>query len=208
MCNLLAVDGVNHPDILGINAASTALALSDIPWNGPVGAVRVGLCDSKLVINPTRRELSNSELNLIVVSAAQNLVVMLEGSANNVIQQEVMKAIKFGVKECQHIINGINNLRKEFGKPKREFETKFVDDTQGNLETVIDSLCEIKLREIFTNAVHDKMSRDIAIRDVKTEVIDNLKSNFDNLNLDLCSMIFDKISKQIFRDLIFENNIR
>lgn len=208
MCNLLAVDGVNHPDILGINAASTALALSDIPWNGPVGAVRVGLCDSKLIINPSRRELSNSELNLIVVSAAQNTVVMLEGSANNVIQQDVMKAIKFGVKECQHIINGICKLQKEHGKPKREYETKIVDDTQGNLETVIDSLCEIKLREIFTNAVHDKMSRDIAVRDVKTEVIENLKSNFESLNLELCSMIFDKISKRIFRNLIFENYIR
>lgn len=208
MCNLLAVDGVNHPDILSINAASAALALSDIPWNGPVGAVRVGLCDNNLVTNPSRRELSNSELNLVVVSAAQNLVVMLEGSANNVLQQDMLKAIKFGVKECQHIINGISDLQKEFGKPKREFETKFVDDTNGNLETVIDSLCEIKLREIFSNASHDKTSRDIAVRDVKTEVIENLKSNFDNLNLEVCSMVFDKICKRIFRNLIFENDSR
>lgn len=208
MCNLLAVDGINHPDILGINAASTALALSDIPWNGPVGAVRVGLCDNRLVTNPTRRELSNSELNLVVVSAAKNLVIMLEGSANNVLQQDVLKAIKFGVKECQHIVNCIDNLQKEFGKPKREFEIKNLDDTNGNLETVIDSLCEIKLREIFTNINHHKISRDIAVKDVKTEVIENLKSNFDNLNLELCSTIFDKVCKQIFRNLIFENDTR
>lgn len=208
MCNLLAVDGINHPDVLSINAASTALALSDIPWNGPVGAVRVGLCDNQLVTNPTRRELSTSELNLVVVSAAQNLVIMLEGSANNVLQQDVLKAIKFGVKECQHIINGISCLQKEFGKPKREFETKNVDDTDGKLETVIDSLCEIKLREIFTNSSHDKMSRDNAVREVKTAVMENLKSNFDNLNLEMCSMIFDDISKRIFRNLIFENDTR
>lgn len=208
MCNLLAVDGINHPDILSINAASTALALSDIPWNGPVGAVRVGLCNNNLITNPTRRELSSSELNLVVVSAAQNLVVMLEGSANNVLQQDIMKAIKFGVKECQHVIDGINHLRKEFGKPKRQFEVKNVDDTNGNLETVIDSLCEIKLREIFSNNNHDKMSRDMAVRDVKTEVIENLKSNFDNLNLEVCSLIFDKISKNIFRKLVFETNTR
>jgi len=208
MCNLLAVDGINHPDILSINAASTALALSDIPWNGPVGAVRIGLCDGNLVTNPTRRELSNSELNLVVVSTAQNLVVMLEGSANNVLQQDILKAIKFGVKECQHIVNGINSLQKEFGKHKRDFEIKNVENIDENLETVIDSLCEIKLREIFTNTSHDKMSRDVAIRDVKTEVIENLKSNFDNLNLETCSIVFDKISKRIFRNLIFENNIR
>lgn len=208
MCNLLAVDGINQPDILSINAASTALALSDIPWNGPVGAVRIGLCDGKLITNPTRRELSNSELNLVVVSAAQNLVIMLEGSANNVLQQDVLKAIKFGVKECQHIVNGINSLQKEFGKHKRNFETKNEDNTNGNLETVIDSLCEIKLREIFTNASHDKTSRDVAVRDVKTEVIENLKSNLDNLNLELCSVVFDKICKRVFRNLIFENDIR
>lgn len=208
MCNLLAVDGINHPDILSINAASTALALSDIPWNGPVGAVRIGLCDGNLVTNPTRRELSNSELNLVVVSAAQNLVIMLEGSANNVLQQDVLKAIKFGVKECKKIVIGIDELQKQYGKPKREYETKNVDDTNGNLETVIESLCEIKLREIFTNANHDKMSRDIAVRDVKTEVIENLKSNFENLNLELCSVTFDRISKEIFRNLIFENDTR
>lgn len=208
MCNLLAVDGINHPDILSINAASTALALSDIPWNGPIGAVRVGLCDNKLITNPTRRELSNSELNLVVVSAAQNLVIMLEGSANNILQQDMLKAIKFGVKECQHIINGINNLQKQFGKPKREFEKKVVDDSNGNLETVINSLCEIKLREIFTNTSHDKMSRDIAVKDVKTNVIENLKSDLENLNLEVCSMVFDKICKQIFRNLIFENDVR
>lgn len=208
MCNLLAVDGINHPDILSINAASAALALSDIPWNGPVGAVRVGLCDNKLVTNPTRRELSTSELNLVVVSAAQNLVIMLEGSANNVLQQDVLKAIKFGVKECQQIVTGISCLQKTFGKPKREFETKSVDNTDEKLETVIDSLCEIKLREIFTNFSHDKISRDIAVKEVKTAVMDNLKSNFDNLNLEVCSMIFDKISKRIFRSLIFESDIR
>lgn len=208
MCNLLAVDGINHPDILSINAASTALALSDIPWNGPVGAVRIGLCDNNLVTNPTRRELSNSQLNLCVVSAAQNLVVMLEGSAKNVLQQDILKAIKFGVKECQHIVNGINNLQKQFGKPKRTFEIKNVDDTSVHLETVIDSLCEIKLREIFTNAEHDKISRDVAVSEVKTEVIEKLKSSFDNLNLEGCSIIFDKICKRVFRNLIFESNIR
>lgn len=202
------MDGINHPDILSINAASTALALSDIPWNGPIGAVRIGLCDNNLVTNPTRRELSNSKLNLVVVSAAQNLVIMLEGSAKNVLQQDLLKAIKFGVKECQYIVTGINNLQKEFGKPKREFETKNVDDFNDNLETVIDSLCEIKLREIFSNVKHDKMSRDVAVRNVKTDVIENLKSNFDNLNLEGCSMVFDKICKRVFRNLIFENDIR
>jgi len=68
VCNMLAVDGVNDPDVLSINAASAALVMSDIPWDGPVGAVRVGkaLGSSDFIINPTRKELASSELNLIV----------------------------------------------------------------------------------------------------------------------------------------------
>lgn len=85
MCNLLAVDSVNDPDIVSINAASAALCLSDIPWNGPVGACRVGMVGSEFLINPTRREQSESSINLIVTAMKQNLVVMLEGAAENVL---------------------------------------------------------------------------------------------------------------------------
>ncbi|XP_013792570.1 polyribonucleotide nucleotidyltransferase 1, mitochondrial-like, partial [Limulus polyphemus] len=74
VCNLIAVDGHNDPDVVSINAASAALSLSDIPWNGPVGAVRVGMIDGELVINPTRRELVQSSLNLVVTGAEHNLV--------------------------------------------------------------------------------------------------------------------------------------
>ncbi|RZF43079.1 hypothetical protein LSTR_LSTR001257 [Laodelphax striatellus] len=102
--NLLAVDGIHDPEILSINAASAALCLSDIPWNGPIGAVRVGLIDNEVVINPSRKELTNSDLNLIVVATSQSLVVMLEGFCNNILQQYFLKAIKSGVKECQKIV--------------------------------------------------------------------------------------------------------
>jgi polyribonucleotide nucleotidyltransferase len=87
MCNLLAVDSVNDPDVVCINAASAALSLSDIPWNGPVGAVRVGLIGSEVIINPTRREQADSALNLIVTAMNHNLVVMLEGAAENIYLQ-------------------------------------------------------------------------------------------------------------------------
>lgn len=68
VCNLMAVDHLYSPEILAINAASTALAISDIPWNGPVGAVRVGLFDNEVIVNPTRRELQSSDLDLIVTA--------------------------------------------------------------------------------------------------------------------------------------------
>lgn len=79
VCNMLAMDSIFSPDILAINAASAALSFSDIPWNGPVGAVRVGMIDDEIIINPTRKELQSSQLDLVVSATKQNLVVMLEG---------------------------------------------------------------------------------------------------------------------------------
>jgi polyribonucleotide nucleotidyltransferase len=92
MCNLLAVDSVNDPDIVSINAASAALSLSDIPWNGPVGACRVGMVGTEYLINPTRREQNESSLNLIVTAMKHNLVVMLEGAAENVLLPVMLDA--------------------------------------------------------------------------------------------------------------------
>uniref|UniRef100_A0A8D9FDM9 polyribonucleotide nucleotidyltransferase n=1 Tax=Cacopsylla melanoneura TaxID=428564 RepID=A0A8D9FDM9_9HEMI len=94
MCNLLAVDGVHDPEVLAINASSAALAVSNIPWNGPVGAVRLGRINNDIIINPTRKQILESDLNLVVVSAPHNLVVMLEGSAHGILQPDFLHAIK------------------------------------------------------------------------------------------------------------------
>lgn len=74
MCNLLAVDGLNDPDVLAINAASAALCLSDIPFNGPVAAVRVALIDGEALVHPTRKQMETSDLNLIVSGVEHNKV--------------------------------------------------------------------------------------------------------------------------------------
>lgn len=97
VCNLLSVDGVNDPEVLSINAASAALAVSDIPWNGPVGAVRVALIDGQVVTNPSRKEMSQSALNLVVSATHRNLVVMLEASAENVYTQDFLKVISLSL---------------------------------------------------------------------------------------------------------------
>ncbi|XP_071015471.1 polyribonucleotide nucleotidyltransferase 1, mitochondrial-like isoform X2 [Oncorhynchus clarkii lewisi] len=94
LCNLLAVDGVNDPDVLAINGASAALTLSDIPWNGPIGAVRIGLVDGEFLVNPTRKQMASSTINLIVAGAPLSQVVMIEASAENVLQQDFCHAVK------------------------------------------------------------------------------------------------------------------
>ncbi|OXU19193.1 hypothetical protein TSAR_001961 [Trichomalopsis sarcophagae] len=206
VCNMLALDGNNDPDVLSINGASAALAVSDIPWNGPVGAVRVGLIDNEVLINPTRREIQQSSLNLIVTATQQNLVVMLEGSADNILEPELRKALKTGVKECQIIVQSIQKLQKKFGKPKRTVEPPA--RLPEEIIESIKSLSEKKLRRIFSDYKHDKLSRDNAINNLRNEVLTTIKANHSELDSGLTLEAFSEFSKTLFRSLIFENNCR
>lgn len=189
-CQLMAVDGLHDPDVVSINAASAALAVSDIPWRGPVGSVRVGLIDGEVVIHPTRRELSKSTLNLVVTGAEQNLVVMLEGEGSNVLQQDLMKAIKTGVKECQHVVRGIQQLAKLSGKPKRSF-TNPVLIPQDILEAAR-MLCEIRLRSIFTDFSHNKLSRDEAVNKLRGDVTQKLMQGFPGTDSLIANEVFSR----------------
>lgn len=206
ICNLLAADGVNDPDVIGINAASAALYLSDIPWEGPIGAVRVGMLGNNLVANPSRRELASSSLNLIVVAAAQNLVVMLEGGANNIGPQEFRKAIKFGVKECQAVIQSLLKLKK-FCKAKRSFTPPQFDQ---NVVDFVKLLAEPKLRDVFLNSNFDKQSRDSAVKQIKEDILEKVKDGVNTKPevMSYCNAVFDQISKKVFRSLILDDKIR
>lgn len=136
VCNLLAVDGVHDSDVLAINGASAALALSDIPWNGPIGAVRVGIIDDNVIINPTRHEQSLSSLNMIISANAEGNVVMLEaGNSEPVIESTLLKAFKKGVQECKHVIAAISELQNEIGKPKRELDNTMLP-TEEHIEAI------------------------------------------------------------------------
>lgn len=206
ICNMLAADGVNNPDIAAINAASAALSVSDIPWNGPIGAVRVGFIDNEVIINPTRKELGSSSLNLIITATKQNMVVMLEGRANNILQPDFLKAIKVGTKECQHIITSITKLQKEFGKSKRLIEEHAA--LEGEILEALRSLMQMRVREILKNYNHDKLSRDQALNQVRVDVLEKIKSEFPDSDNNLTADGINKIIKQEFRDLIFEDNMR
>ncbi|CAB3380601.1 Hypothetical predicted protein [Cloeon dipterum] len=204
MCNLLAVDSVYDPDIVSINAASAALSLSDIPWNGPVGAVRVGIVGTEVLINPTRRELADSSLNLIVTATKHNLVVMLEGAAENVLLPDFQKAVRTGVKEIYNIVLGIQRLSKMYGKMKRTSDPPAAIPE----ETVeaVRSLSEMRLREIFRDYSHDKLSRDEAVSELRANVIEKVAQDSANYNFVVDS--FNKVVKEVFRSLIFEDSTR
>src|SRR6266852_3050031 len=116
----------NDPDVAGINGASAALTISDIPFLGPIGAVRVGLVDGQFVINPTYSEMRDSLLNIMVVGTADG-IVMIESGAKEVKEETVVDAIEFAHTEIKKIVASINELRDKTGKPKRQVEAPEFD---------------------------------------------------------------------------------
>jgi polyribonucleotide nucleotidyltransferase len=115
---VLSADGENDPDILSIIGASAALTVSDIPWAGPLGALRIGRVKGKLVANPTHAEMLDSDLDLIYVGNTQD-IVMFEGSANEITEDDFKAALKFGHECCQPLIAAQKDLATRAGKTKR-----------------------------------------------------------------------------------------
>ena len=124
---VLSADTTNDPDVSGINGASVALSVSDIPFHGPIGAVRVGQKDGQFIVNPTYDEQREGDLNLMVVGTAHG-IVMIESGAREVSEETVVQAIEFGHEQIKRICAAISALARKVGKPKRTFEAPTVDE--------------------------------------------------------------------------------
>lgn len=124
----LSADTENPLDLLGINAASTALMISDIPWGGPVGAVRIGYVDGKLIVNPTFSQIEISDLDLRVAGTREALL-MVECGANEVSESLMMEALELAHKSIQPIIDIQEKMAQEVGKQKKAIEVKVFDKT-------------------------------------------------------------------------------
>ena len=146
MCTVMAVDHDCSPEIAALIGTSAALAISDIPWNGPVGALKVGLVDGKLVFNPTSEQRKVSDLDVTVVSTGKK-VVMIEAGANEVPNDVMFEAIRMAHEENQKQIALINQMVAEIGKPK--FDYPHADFNQ----------------ELFDKIVHDFMDEAKAAMD-------------------------------------------
>lgn len=207
ICNLLAVDGLYNPDVLSINAASAALSVSDVPWNGPIGAVRIGLVGDEYVINPTKRELQLSKLNLVVSCASKHLVVMIEGSADNCTEQNLRKAVRLASRECEIIIRSISSLQKQVEKCKMNVTENIETTDDTTIETVREDL-KNELIKIFTCYSHDKISRDKAIFDLRKKMLDDLALNKSQITELAAEKCFQKLLKETFRSVIWDTNTR
>ena len=124
---VLSADGENDPDVLSIVGASAALMVSDIPWDGPLGAVRVGRVSGQFIANPTHAQMEQSDLDLVYVGSEKDMV-MYEGSAKEIPEAEFLAALKFGHECCQPLIVAQKEMAAKVGKPKRAITVNVVPD--------------------------------------------------------------------------------
>jgi len=157
----LSHDQENHVDILSIIAASAALHISDVPWDGPIGAVRVGLIDGEFVLNPTIPEMENSQLDLRMAGTADALI-MVEAGASEVDEETLVRALRFGHDAMQGIIAVQNEMRARLGKPKREYVPALVDETlasevEGKVSADIARILQTPTEKSEWNAALDEL---------------------------------------------------
>ncbi len=167
VATVLSVDQLNAPNMLAINAASAALTISDIPWGGPVGAVRIGCIDGRLVVNPTEDRMAESSLELVVSGHADG-ITMVEAGAKEVSEELLVDAMELAQSEIKKIVALQLRMRDEIGRPKAVLEPpKTFPDIDGWVES--------NLKDDIARAVmiHDKKERASAIRDIETRAKDN-----------------------------------
>ena len=159
---VLSYDGENQPDILSIIASSAALAISGLPFQGPIAASRVGYKDGKYLLNPSIEELKESELDL-VVAGTKDAVLMVESETSGLSEKIMLDAVKFGHEKFLPIIGAIEKLAKKAGKPKWEVEE--IDHSE--IKKKISDKFEKSLRSAFKEI--DKKKRSTAISEIETQ---------------------------------------
>ena len=200
---LLSTDQVNEADVLMVNGASAAIMISDIPWNGPIGCVRLGQIDGEFVVNPTNEQMYDSTLDLIYVGSEKEMM-MIEGSADQIPEDRFVEALEFAHDAIQDIIEAQKKLAELCGKAKKEFDlVKAPDDVLA--------LC----REITGNRMEDaifadsKQERQVAVDKIKEEAATACEEKFgEDYDEDHVKMAFEVIQEEVYRENILDKGKR
>ncbi|MBU1627061.1 polyribonucleotide nucleotidyltransferase, partial [bacterium] len=198
---VLSADQLNDPDILAMNSASAALVASDIPFLGPIGAVRVGYINNEFVINPTIPQMIESTLNLIVAGTAE-AILMVESGSNELDEEILLSALDFAHENIQKIVSVQNDLQKELDVNKQKVEFRPIDE---NVYEKTKNLLGGKLLE--TMLKHSKKESYKAMYDLKKEVLAKFEEESEEIQLD-ARRSFDDIEKKTFRKYITESGLR
>ncbi len=201
---LLSADGENDSDILTIIGASASLAVSDIPWDGPLGALRIGRVDGQFVANPTHAQMAESDLDIIYVGNATD-IVMFEGAAKEITEAEFMAAMQFGQDCCKPLIEAQNQLAARGGKKKRNITVNVVPE---------DILMEAQKlagdRMVPALLTTKKLDREQAVKAVTDDVAAKLVEKFgaEKVTDNVWKEAFYYIQKEAVRGLVMNDNKR
>jgi polyribonucleotide nucleotidyltransferase len=199
---LLSADGQNDPDILAMNGASAALSVSDIPFAGPIGAVRVGRVNGEFVANPTHDERAQSDLDLVYVGT-ENDVIMIEGSAKEMPESEFTKALEFAHGYAREMIQAQQDLAARVGKPKRDVQLLHVNQ---EFVDIVRQVAGDRLEQAL--GTEGKSARAKAIDALREEVKAAILEKFPETDSFAISQAFDFVEKKTFRAIILEKQKR
>ena len=194
---VLAVEPDNSPEIAGMIATSIAISISDIPWNGPVASINVGLVDGEIVLNPTLEQRAKTDLVLTVAGSAEK-IVMIEAGANEVPEDKMLECILAGHEEIKKMVAFIDDIRKEIGKPKVAFESMDVDH---DMFDAIEAFAADRVKVALDT--NDKTVRDARL----APIVDDIHAKFDEVYPEKIAMIDEciyKLQKKIVRAWLYE----
>jgi len=200
MAIVLSSDGINDPDVLAVNGASCALSISDIPFHGPIAAVRVASLDNQFILNPTYEQSQKSILDLVVVGNSSG-VIMIESKARQVSEEVILEALKFGFESLQPLIKLQEDFAKSCGKKKLEIACKKIEE---KLFSAVKSLSEDKLKEICL--LSGKEQREDAVDSLSKEIEEKLVS--EGFSPEDIKAALVEVEKKNVRDFILEKGCR
>ena len=197
---VLSSDGENDPDVLAVNGASAALCISDIPFNGPLVACRVGRVNGELIINPTYAELDIADLE-VIIAANNKGIVMLESRAKEISEEDYLQVVKFGHDHLKDLIHLQEEFTKKYGKAKANVEFRKIDD---DLAAKVNELASERLKEVYRLA--KKEEREEAVHLLAKEL--NEKLIAEGYTADQIKSALDEVEAQQVRNKILTENVR
>ncbi len=202
IATVLSGDPANNPDVMAINAASAALHISEVPFNGPLGGVRVGLIDGEFVINPPLDHQNGSDMDMIVVGTA-DAIVMVEGEAKELPEDTVVKALDFAHSEIKKICQAQEELREKAGKEKISFSAYKPDDA---MYEKVKAFAGDKLEQVMIGS-YAKQDRHARTDELRAKTLEYIGVDADEASLEV-NACFSQLEKEIVRSLVLKRSQR
>lgn len=196
ICTVLSYDGENDSDIIAMIAASAALSISGIPFQGPIAAVRVGMIDNEFIINPSIQNYNNLKLDLVLAGTKTD-ILMVESEAHELSEDKMLEALEYGHKCLAPVIKVIEELKREVGKPEFKYEQHLEDE---GLKKQVEKIVKEGLQDVYTTII--KKERGAKLQSLKTKLL-------EEIDLDLYSQnkvlgVFKKLQEKVVKDNILK----